>query len=217
VIRRICAKTVARPLLIGALALLIPAATAGCEAGLDAPTLQFHPASAGAHAVVNGISISNAFVLGAPSGSTLPPGSSAGVFLSLFNGGSDSDTLVSVSAPGSASGSHLSGGAVSLPAGSPVNLTGPQPSVVLSGLTRALDGGETIPLTLNFSHAGSVTLQVPVQPQSFYYSTYSPAPSTAPAATPTQVPTAAPSPGASGTSPAPTKTPTAKPTATPSR
>lgn len=216
-IRRICAKTVARPLLIGALALLIPAATAGCEAGLDAPTLQFHQASAGAHAVVNGISITNAFVLGAPSGSTLPPGSSAGVFLSLFNGGSNSDALVSVSAPGSASGSHVSGGTVSLPAGSPVNLTGPQPSVVLSGLTKELNGGETIPLTLNFSHAGSVTLQVPVQPQSFYYSTYSPAPTTVPAATPTQAPTVAPSPGASGTSPAPTKTPTAKPTATPSK
>jgi copper(I)-binding protein len=195
VIRRSSAKTVARPLLIGALALLIPAATAGCEAGFDAPTLEFHPASAGAHAVVNGITISNAFVLGAPSGSALPAGSSAGVFLSLFNNGSNSDALVSLTAPGSASAVHVSGGTVSLPAGGEVNLTGPQPSVVLSPLTRTISGGEDVPVTLTFAHAGSVTLQVPVQPQSFYYSTYSTAP--APTSSPASVPTVTPSPGAS--------------------
>jgi copper(I)-binding protein len=179
VIRRSSAKKVARPLLIGALALLIPAATAGCEAGLNAPTLEFHPASSGAHVVVNGITISNVFVLGAPTGSTLPPGSSASVFLSLFNSGTNSDTLTSVSAPGSASAGQVSGGTVSLPPNSEVNLTGPQPSVVLSGLKTTLSGGEDIPVTLNFAHAGSVTLQVPVQPQSFYYSTYSAAPTPA--------------------------------------
>jgi copper(I)-binding protein len=204
VIRRSPAKKVARPLLIGALALLIPAATAGCEAGLNAPTLEFHPASSGAHVVVNGISISNVFVLGAPAGATLPPGSSAGVFLSLFNGGTNKDSLVSVSAPGAASGADVSGGTVSLPANSQVNLTGPQPSVVLSGLTRTLSGGEDIPLTLNFAHAGSVTLQVPVQPQSFYYSTYS--------AAPTPTPT---SPSPTATAAAPAKKAKTKPSATP--
>lgn len=197
-IRRSSAKTVARPLLIGALALLIPAATAGCEAGFDAPTLEFHQASAGAHAVVNGITISNVFVLGAPTGSALPTGSSAGVFLSLFNGGTNSDSLVSMTAPGSASGVHLSGGAVSLPANSQVNLTGPQPSVVLSPLTRTIDGGEDITVTLTFAHAGSVQLQVPVQPQSFYYSTYSTAPTPAP--TP-----ASPTPSPASPTPTPTR------------
>lgn len=217
-IRRSYANSVARPLLIGVLALLIPAATAGCEAGLNAPTLEYHQASAGAHAVVNGIEISNLFVLGAPSGSTLPPGSSAGVFLSLFNMGTQNDALVSVSASGSASGGHVSGGTVSLPAGSPVNLAGPRPSVVLSGLTETLSGGQTVPVTLNFARAGSVTLQAPVQPQSFAYSTYSSAPSPVPPSTPTQVPTVAPSPRTSApVSPAPKKTPTATPTTTPSR
>jgi copper(I)-binding protein len=207
VIRRSSAKTVARPLLVGALALLISAATAGCEAGLNAPTLQFHPASAGAAATVNGISISDAFVLGAPTGSALSPGSSAGVFLSLFNNGSNSDALVSMSAPGYASGVHVSGGTVSLPAGGEVNLTGPQPSVVLSPLTRAISGGESIPVKLNFAHAGSVTLQVPVQPQSFFYSTYSAAPTPAPSS-----PTSTPAPASP--TPTATKTPTAKPSAT---
>ena len=202
-IRRSSAKTAARPLLVGALALLIAAATAGCEAGFDAPTLEFHPASAGGAATVNGISISNAFVLGPPTGSTLSPGSSAGVFLSLFNNGSNSDALVSLSAPGYASGVHVSGGTVTLPAGGEVNLTGPQPSVVLSPLTKAIGGGEDIPVTLNFAHAGSVTLQVPVQPQSFFYSTYSAAPTPAPTS-----PTSTPSPAS------PTPTATAKPSGT---
>lgn len=165
-------KTVAPRLLIGALALLIPAIT-GCEAGLNAPTLEFHPASSGAHIVVNGITISNVFVLGPPAGSTLPKGSSASVFLSLFNGGSNDDTLTSVKAPGSASSVSLSGGTVSVPVNALVNLAGPQPSVVITDLTKPLTAGQDITVTLNFEHAGSVTLGVPVQPQSFDYATYS--------------------------------------------
>ncbi len=194
-IRRSSGNIVARSLLIGALALSIAAATAGCEAGLNAPTLEFHQASSGAHDVVNGITISNVFVLGAPAGSSLPPGSSAGVFLSLFNGGSNNDTLVSVSAPGSASSVHVTGGTVSLPVQAPVNLSGPQPTVVLTNLTKTLTAGQSIPVTLNFAHAGSVTLIVPVQPQSFFYSTYA-TPPASPAASPTTTtsPTASPTP-----------------------
>jgi copper(I)-binding protein len=187
VIRR-SGKTVANSVLIGAVALLIPV-IAGCEAGNNAPTLEFHQAAAGAYTQVNGISVNNLFVLGAPSGSSLPAGSSASVFLSMFNGGAGGDTLVSVSAPGSAASVRLTGGTVSIPVSSEVNLTGPQPSVVLTGLTKPLSGGQSIPLTLDFAHAGSVTLQVPVEPQSFYYSTYSAPPAT-PSATPT--PTATP-------------------------
>jgi copper(I)-binding protein len=209
VIRRSTAKKVARPLLAGALALLIPAAIAGCEAGFDAPTLEFHQASGGAHVVVNGITVSNLFVLGAPVGSALPAGSSASVFLSLFNGGSNNDSLVSVSAPGSASSGHVTGGTVSLPPNSEVNLTGPQPSVVLDGLTTTLSGGQDINVTLNFAHAGSVTVPVPVQPQSFYYSTYSAAPSPAPS-----TPSAAAAPTTTA-SKAPAKKSTTKPSPTP--
>ena len=193
-------KTIANGLLIGALALLIPA-TAGCEAGLNAPTLEFHPASAGAHADFNGIKLNNVFVLGAPSGSSLPAGSSASMFLSIYNGGTSDDKLVSVSAPAAAS-VRVTGGTVGIPVNSAVNLTGPQPEVVLSGLTSALSGGQSVPVTLDFQHAGSVTLQVPVEPQSFYYSTYS--------APPTATPTTA-----SATPTPPTTPATTKPSATP--
>lgn len=171
-IRRSSGKTVARRMLIGAVALLVPV-LAGCEAGLNAPTLQFHPASSGAHAVVNDITISNVFVLGPDAGSTLPAGSSASLFLGLFNAGTSDDTLLSVSAPTAANSVMIDGGSVSLPANGPAYLTGPEPKVVLSGLTNPLSGGQDIPVILDFAHAGAVTLDVPVEPHESYFSTYS--------------------------------------------
>ena len=190
-------KTAAGRLFLGAgaLALLMPA-IAGCEAGNGAPTLQFHAASAGAQTIVNGIRITNVFVLGAPSGATLPAGSSASMFMALFNDGANPDTLVSATAAG-ASDVALDGGTVPLPSETPVNLTGPTPSAVLTNLSKPLASGGFIKVTLQFKNAGPVTLQVPVEPQSYYWATFSPAPSapaSAPAANPgsTVAPTATP-------------------------
>jgi copper(I)-binding protein len=208
VIRARFGKTAAGRLLLGAgaLALLMPA-IAGCEAGNGAPTLMFHAASAGAQTVVNGIRITNVFVLGAPSGSTLPAGSSASLFLSLFNDGATDDTLQSISAAGAASVT-LNGGTVALPSEIPVNLTGPQPSAVLNNLSAPLPSGGYVKVTMQFKNAGPVTLQVPVEPQSYYWATYSPAPS-APASVPASTPAATPG---STVAPNPTVTPSATPT-----
>jgi copper(I)-binding protein len=195
VIRARFGKTAAGRLLLGAgaLALLMPA-IAGCEAGNGAPTLEFHAASAGTQTIVNGIRITNVFVLGAPSGATLPAGSSAGLFLSLFNDGKTDDSLQGASAVGASSVS-VAGAPVALPSETPVNLTGPQPSAVLNGLSKPLPSGGYVKVTLQFKNAGRVTLSVPVEPQSYYWSTYSPAPS-APASAPAAS-TASPSPSAS--------------------
>jgi copper(I)-binding protein len=199
VIRASSGKTAAGRLLLGAgvLAMLIPA-IAGCEAGNDAPTLQFHSASSGAQTVVDGIRITNMFVLGAPAGSTVAPGSSASLFLSIYNGGTSSDTLEGVTAP-AAKSITLSNGPVALPANAaPVNLTGPSPEAVLENLATPLRGGSTIPVTLQFAHAGAVTLQVPVEPQSFQWATFSP-PASAPASptSPSTTPSASASASAS--------------------
>jgi copper(I)-binding protein len=204
VIRARFGKTAAGRLLLGAgaLALLMPA-IAGCEAGNGAPTLMFHAASAGTQTIVNGIRITNVFVLGAPSGSTLPAGSSASLFLSLFNDGVTDDTLQSVSAAGAASVT-LDGGTVAVPSETPVNLTGPQPSAVLTNLSAPLSSGGYVKVVLQFKNAGPVTLQVPVEPQSYYWATYSPAPS-APASAPAAIP-------GSTVAPNPTVTPSATPT-----
>ena len=203
-IRASSGKTRAGRLLLGAgvLALVIPA-VAGCEAGNNAPTLEYHAAAAGAQTDFNGITITNAFVLGAPSGSTLPAGSSASLFLSLFNDGATDDTLQSISAAGAASVT-LNGGTVALPSEIPVNLTGPQPSAVLNNLSAPLPSGGYVTVTMQFKNAGPVTLQVPVEPQSYYWATYSPAPSA-----PASVPAATPG---STVAPNPTVTPSATPT-----
>jgi hypothetical protein len=188
-----------RRLLFGAIALLVPA-LAGCEAGLNAPTLQFHAATNGVSVIDNGISIDNAFVLGPGLNFTLPVGGSAGVFVALLS--QNSDTLESVSAPGTASSATITGGPVDLAPQALVNLDGPAPQIVLSGLTRSLSGGETIKLVLTFATVGAVTLDVPVEPRADSFATYSPPPT--PAITLTPGPTAS----ASGTA-------TASPSATP--
>jgi copper(I)-binding protein len=213
VIRASFGKTAGGRLLLGAgvLALLIPA-VAGCEAGNGAPTLEFHPASSGAQTTLNGIQITNAFVLGAPTGSTVPSGSAASLFVSLYNGNSAPDALVSATAPGAAGSITLSGGSVTLPANAaPVNLTGPQPQVVLENLTKPLSGGTTIPVTFDFEHAGSVTLQVPVEAQSFQWSTFSP-----PAPTPTATATGSTAKATPSTSATPTTTASGTASSTPS-
>jgi copper(I)-binding protein len=186
-----------RRLLFGAMALLVPA-LAGCEAGLNAPTLQYHPANFAANTIQHGISFSDLFVLDTASNGEGVAGGRAGVFLSLYT--QNGDRLVSVSAPATASSVKIAGGSVNLPADAVVNLSGPVPKVVLTGLTNPLQGGEAVTLSFTFAKAGTITISVPVEPKSFEYATYSPPaiPNPAPSAKPKPTRTAA-VPGASGT------------------
>ncbi|HEX6451141.1 MAG TPA: copper chaperone PCu(A)C [Trebonia sp.] len=206
-IRASFGKSVARSTLIGGLALLAVPAIAGCEAGLNAPTLEFHAAAGGTYTNFNDISISNAFVLGGPAGVSVPTGENASLFVGLYNNGSTDDKLVGVS---SSAASHVTikGGGAAIPASGAADLTGPEPAVVLKSLTQPLSSGENIPVTFDFAHAGAVTLNVPVEPQAFYYQTYSPPPVAV-------TPTASPS-GSAKASTTPKGTPTGNPSATPS-
>ncbi len=214
-----------RRLLIGAIAIMVPV-LAGCEAGQDAPTLDFHPASFGLSTTVNGIGISNAFVLGPGLDTELVRGDAAGAFMSLFTQNSG-DKLLSVSAPGTARSVTLVNGPVELAPGALVNMSGPTPEIVLNGLIRSLIGGRTVLLVLNFASAGIVTLSVPVQPAAYEYATFSPpAPSASPSASASasansakkkakasESGSASPSPSASGTGTSGTATSTPSPTA----
>jgi len=194
-----------RRLLFGAIALLVPA-LAGCEAGLNAPTLEFHQSSSGVTVMQNGINIDNAFVLGPELNATLPVGGRAGMFVALQS--ANGDRLVSVSAPGTASSVQITGAPVELPSQSLVDLQGPSPEIVLSGLTRPLVGGETIQLDFLFATAGVITLQVPVEPQAYTYATYSPPPIPTATASPKAKATPGASASASGTAtPSPSATP----------
>jgi len=193
-----------RRLLLGAIAVLVPL-LAGCEAGLNAPTLDFHPANNGSNIIHNGITIANAFVLGPAPGQELLPGHQAGAFLAIES--ENGDRLISVSAPGSALTVRLVGGAVNLPAQKLVTLTGPSPKVVLTGLTNGLTGGETVQMIFTFAVAGAIPLAVPVQPAAYEYATYSPPPIPVPAA----VKPKASAPGSASA----TASPSASPSATP--
>ena len=178
-----------RRLLIVAAAALVPA-VAGCEAGNNAPTLDWHNPTDGVGTVTHDISIRNVFVLGAPGNGSLATGQSAGLFFALVNDGNTGDRLLSVQAPGTATAVTLPGGGIGLPSLRVRLLSGPQPEAVLTGLTRPLNGGSVVTIVLNFQQAGSVTLRVPVIPNSADYATFSPAP------TPTPTPTATSSPSA---------------------
>jgi copper(I)-binding protein len=168
-------------MLIVAAAALIPV-LAGCEAGNNAPTLSWHHPTDGAEAVIGSIAIRDVFVLGAPANGSLAAGTSAGLFLALVNSGQP-DTLISVVAAGAAKSVILPGGQVKLGTDQAVLLNGPQPQVILNGLTRSLPGGSFIHVTLTFQNAGSQTLDVPVMPQGQAYATFSPAPTPTPSAT----------------------------------
>lgn len=183
-IRSRCRVARPRRLLVLAIAALIPA-LAGCEAGTNAPTQEWHQPTDGYGTVQGNIAIRNVFIVGAPIGATVPAGQSAGLFLALINDGSP-DKLLSITAPGTAKSVALPGGAVSLASQQAVLLTGPEPKVILEDLTRPLVGGSSVQLKLNFQNAGTVTLPVPVLPRAQYYTTYSPAPTSTP--TPTATP-----------------------------
>jgi copper(I)-binding protein len=195
---------------------LIPV-LAGCEAGSNAPVLHWHPPTNGASATIKEgsgeIALRNAFVLGAPPNATLPAGSSAGLFVGLVNTG-PTDRLVRISAPGSATSVTLPKGGVPLERNTSALLTGPQPELILSGLTRSLPGGTYVRILVTFQRAGTVSMTVPVIAQADAYATFSPAPSPTPTASATgkrrhgRVP-ATPTPTVSGSA---TATPTATPT-----
>ena len=185
-----------RVLLAVAAAALIPA-IAGCEAGTNAPTQEWHQPTPGASAIVdNTMRVNNMFVLGPVPGLKIPPGASAGVFFALNNTG-PFDRLISITAPGSASSVHVPIGGITIGRDQSLLFTGPAPQVLLQGLTRTLHGGQYVRMNLNFQNAGHVTMLVPVMPRAAFYVTYSPAPRPVPTAN--QTPTATPVPVVSPT------------------
>jgi copper(I)-binding protein len=165
-------RTAGRRLLVLAIAALVPA-LAGCEAGNNAPTQEWHQPTDGTGIVHDDIAIRNVFVLGAPIGSTIGVGHSAGVFLALINNGA-ADKLVKVTAPGTAKSVTIPSGGVSLASQQAVLLTGPAPKVILQSLIRPLTGGSSVRLVLTFKNAATATLTVPVMPRAQYYSTFAP-------------------------------------------
>jgi len=173
-----------RRILIAAAAALVPV-MAGCEAGNNAPTLQWHQPTDGTLAFAGAgksITIANVFVLGAPVGTVLHRGQSAGIFLGLVNTGSP-DRLIAIRAPGIAQRVQLPAGGVALSTRSRVLLTGPRPAVILQKLVRPLNSGSFVKIYLIFQNAGAIRLTVPVMPMVSSYATFLPPMPSSPSAT----------------------------------
>lgn len=103
-------------------------------------------------------------------------GGAGAVFLTLQNTGTTDDRLLAVAsdaaqmvelhshkedANGVMSMGRIDGG-IALPAGGSHVLARGGDHIMLLGLTRALDQGSTVTLTLTFEQAGEITLTVPV-------------------------------------------------------
>jgi len=130
----------------------------------------------GAAASVGQLDVRNAFMLGPKPGGTVPAGSQVPLFLTLVNGGHQPDTLTGVRAPGTASSVSITGDRIDVPPGR-ITLNSPRPRIMLHGLARALHGGESATVTLEFAQAGTVTLAVLVMNRTGPYATYLPTPS----------------------------------------
>jgi copper(I)-binding protein len=159
------------------------------------------------------VTVSDAFILGGQDSQPLAKGSSASMFLGVYNGSYSSDKLISVDVSSVAKSVELTGGSIAVPGQSSADLEGPKPKVVLRDLSKSLSSGQTVDVLLTFANAGSVELTVPVEARTAYYSTYSPPAPTPSATTSTSATpsgTATPSPSTS-TSATATPTPSATP------
>lgn len=127
----------------------------------------------GVNASRNGVLLRNAFMIGAPGGSRLQPGANVPLYFTLVSRRPTADRLVSVSAPGMFGGAQVQGNGLEIPRQRRVG-GGPEPQAVLTGLTRPLPSGGSVPVTFRFERAGDVQVRVPVLPPSEWRATYRP-------------------------------------------
>lgn len=134
---------------------------AGCGAGQGAQTYQEKATADATNENVGAIAVRNLAVSAPDSGTVLRQGSDAPVTVTLVNGGTDPDTLVSVTSPAAAGVEIVGpGSSLTVPAR---GTTGSSYSLLLQGLTRDLDTGTYVSLTLTFAQNGRKELLVPVQ------------------------------------------------------
>jgi copper(I)-binding protein len=174
-------------------ALLAAPMLAGCGAGFDANTSKPYAPSEAAVLIKDGaygsrgMAVPQAFILGPDSGAKLAQGGSAPLYLHLINTAAQTDTLQGVTAEGL--GTVKLSAPITLPRDQAVNTGKPSPQIFIEGLTKPLNGGEQVNITLQFANAGAVPLAVPVVTRSREFLNLPAAPGATPAPTPTATPT----------------------------
>lgn len=173
----------------GTLVLAAPAMSA-CGAGTHPQTLLPTQFTEGVNVSMGLVDVRNMFLLGPAPGQTLLTHSDIPLYGAIVNNDPAGDQLVAIDTGGLAQSVAVKGNSLPLPSHQLVSLgtsngTTTTPDVLLKGITRSLNGTETVPLTLHFARAGALNVQVPVIPWQGYYLTYAPAPTATPSASPT--------------------------------
>lgn len=149
------------------------ASLAACGAGNDAQTLQVKPDNAAT--TVGDIKVQNALIITQPGTQTKGP---AVVSVTLFNNGSDPQTLdaVRVDGDGTAQITPAPGsGKLTIPAGGSVVLGGKgNASAALPDLGSSVQDGNAQKITFSFSKAGDVSLRAFVVPAQSYFDKWGP-------------------------------------------
>ncbi|MFD9007387.1 DUF461 domain-containing protein [Streptomyces sp. NPDC059582] len=149
------------------------ASLAACGAGDNSQTLEIKPDNAATS--VGDIKIQNAIVITQPGTSSTGP---AVISATVFNSGTTSQTLdsVSVEGDGSAKLSPAKGdGKLTVPAGGSVVIGGKDnAAAVLSSPGDSVKGGNAQKITFTFSKTGAVSLRAFVVPADGYFSTWGP-------------------------------------------
>lgn len=169
---------------LAAVAALAPVA-AGCAAGADAQTNRPYSATEGTDAAVSSLKLRDNLIAGPLPGAKLNPGDHAPLYLTLVNDGTATDRLENVTTDGTFGARKITGGHIDVAPGQAVRV-GRNPAITFGKLSKSLSGGESVRVTFTFTHAGAVTVTVPVVTRDRYFATYAPAPS----ATPSQKPNA---------------------------
>jgi copper(I)-binding protein len=152
---------------VSAAALLASAALlAGCGTGLSPRTYQEVGRQDGAAANVGGhtgIEVRQLHVAPPATGSQVEAGSTAFVVGGLVNAGGSADALVGATSDVAGAVQLLVDNTPTTEVAIPAGGAAPQGwALALSGLSRGLAPATYIPVTLEFRHAGRVTLDVPV-------------------------------------------------------
>ncbi|MFF5633561.1 DUF461 domain-containing protein [Streptomyces sp. NPDC012825] len=150
------------------------AALSACGAGNDAQTLQIRPDNAAV--TVDDVKIQNALVITQPETGVKGP---AAVSATVFNGGSQPQTLDAITLPGTSATVKLTPaggtGAVTVPAGGSVVIGGKgNATAVIENGTESAKLGDAQKVLFKLSRTGEVGLEAFVVPAKGYFTEFGP-------------------------------------------
>lgn len=136
-------------------------ALVGCAAGQISQTVDQVPNIDSVQGLVGDVGVRDA-IIAMPDGPNYPAGSDAALSFWVTNSGDAADTLTAVSTD---AGPVAVNGDATVPAYGRIAIgtADADVSAVITGLTRDLNYGFSVPITFSFAHAGDITLRVPIE------------------------------------------------------